>query len=752
MKKIFILLFIAGIFNSLAIAQDAANNEAEGIDQFVSSQEKTIIPNSTKKLLDSIPPGGLLLIPESTGDVVMAFDPVSGDLVNDSLIVNDTNDFFSTPINAIQNAGKDRLYVTDQIKDLVQEFDNDGNYIGIFAPAGGQNTNYADNIRGLCLKQGTDHILVADGNNDAIQEFDGTGNYVSTFGTAGMFDPFDIIYWPANDQYLVADISGGDDNDQILKLDNTGNNLGPLATGLDFPEQIALAANDNVLVATFTTPSGIYEFTPDGTQLGYYDIIPSCRGVYELPNGNLLVTSGGGVYEISKSNVLVETKINSSSYNFRFIEFVSPPSGGGVNVTFRVDMSQQTVPPEGVHVTGNFQNWDPGATEMTDSGDDIYVYTQVFNPGDSLEYKYVNGDEWGEDESVPPECAFNNNRFLEVPDYDTTLLAVCFGSCDTCGNPVEVIFQVDMSQQTISPDGIHLAGNFQGWDPGSTLMTTVDDSIYTYTQIFTEGNYLEYKFVNGDEWGEDEEVPPECAQNNNRYLDVPDTDTVLTAVCFASCDPCEIIMDTVVVTFRVDMSEQTVSANGIHLAGSFQGWDPEVTEMALIGNNVYETEITLDQGGYYEYKFINGNTWDEKENVPAECGVDDGQGGYNRYLTAPLIDSTLADVCFGSCDPCSVGLGKVHSNLNGKLTVYPNPLTDKTNIEILSESEGTLSLILTDPYGRVMKTIENLSLSKGMNKYSMQMNEFLQGIYFLQAKSINGDKVDSQAIKILKKR
>ena len=435
MKKIFILLFIAGLFNSLVTAQDAAKNEAEGIDQFAASQEKNIAPNSTLKLLDSIPPGGLLLIPESVNDVVMAFDPVSGNLLNDIFIMDDdVQDFFATPIQAIQNPEKNKLYVSDQVKDLVQEFDNDGNYIGIFAPAGGQNTNYADNIRGLCLKYGTDHILVADGNNDAIQEFDGSGNYMGTFGAAGVFDPFDIIYWPANDQYLTSDISGSGTNDLIIKLDNAGNNLGTFATGIAFPEQIALSPGGNVLVATFSSPSGVYEYAPDGTPVGYYDVVPSCRGVYELPNGNLLVTSGGGVYEISKSNVLVDTKYELSGNSCRFISFVGP-SSGGVNITFNVDMSQQTVLPEGVHLAGNFQGWDPAATLMNTSGDDIYTYTQMFTPGDSIEYKFVNGDEWGEDESVPPECALNDNRYLVVPDADTVLIAVCFGSCDPCGTP-----------------------------------------------------------------------------------------------------------------------------------------------------------------------------------------------------------------------------------------------------------------------------------------------------------------------------
>ena len=35
------------------------------------------------------------------------------------------------------------------------------------------------------------------------------------------------------------------------------------------------------------------------------------------------------------------------------------------------------------------------------------------------------------------------------------------------------------------------------------------------------------------------------------------------------------------VNFMVDMSNETVSSNGIHLAGAFQGWDPSSTEMLM---------------------------------------------------------------------------------------------------------------------------------------------------------------------------
>jgi len=118
----------------------------------------------------------------------------------------------------------------------------------------------------------------------------------------------------------------------------------------------------------------------------------------------------------------------------------------GVNVTFRVDMSEQTVSPLGVHVAGNFQNWIPSATEMTLVSDAIYAVTVILTPGQDIEFKYVNGDAWGQDEQVPAGCAQNGNRFFTVPNSNYTLEAVCFGSCAVCNPPlVDITFQVDMN-------------------------------------------------------------------------------------------------------------------------------------------------------------------------------------------------------------------------------------------------------------------------------------------------------------------
>jgi hypothetical protein len=107
---------------------------------------------------------------------------------------------------------------------------------------------------------------------------------------------------------------------------------------------------------------------------------------------------------------------------------------------------------------------------------------------------------------------------------------------------------------------------------------------------------------------------------------------------------------TVVVTFQVDMSEEEISPNGVHIAGSFNNWDPTLDEMVdSLGNGIYAASFSLVVGSDHSYKFLNGNEWGTEEEVPEECTA-----GYygNRHLIVPAENLVLEPVCFGSCDPC----------------------------------------------------------------------------------------------------
>jgi len=324
-----------------------------------------------------------------------------------------------------------------------------------------------------------------------------------------------------------------------------------------------------------------------------------------------------------------------------------------VDITFQVDMTNETVSPDGIHVAGSFQDWDPATTEMLPVGDNVYAVTVSLGATDYITYKYINGNDWGTpgvaQEIVPSDCGVDDgsggyNRELTVPEINTTLEAVCFGSCVPCAgtNFSDVTFVVDMTNETVPPEGVFVAGSFNGWNATATPLADNGDGTWEYTGNFQEGITIEYKFINGDVW---EDVPQVCAPNGNRYLLIPEDNTILGSVCFSKCNDCNPPLYDV--TFSVDMSEQIVSPEGIHLAGSFQGWDSTATVMTDMGNNIFEVIVQIGEGDYHEYKFINGNTWAAAEYVPEECSWFG-----NRWLVGPSANTILDPVCFGSCGVC----------------------------------------------------------------------------------------------------
>jgi hypothetical protein len=103
------------------------------------------------------------------------------------------------------------------------------------------------------------------------------------------------------------------------------------------------------------------------------------------------------------------------------------------NVTFRVNMSGLTVNSAGMHIAGNFNGLNPGSTALTQdpTNANIWSYTTKLTPGDNLQFKFINGNSWGQDESIPAACAVGGYRGHTVSgNGNDTLPAVAFGSCN----------------------------------------------------------------------------------------------------------------------------------------------------------------------------------------------------------------------------------------------------------------------------------------------------------------------------------
>ncbi len=369
-------------------------------------------------------------------------------------------------------------------------------------------------------------------------------------------------------------------------------------------------------------------------------------------------------------------------------------------------------------------------TETT-PGEGNYISSIYLNNGDDTFTESATaqlpGVHWGDSKVADYNNDGNPDILLSGIDINETPYTAIFKN-EQQSMEYTVTFRVDMSNETVSPNGIHITGTFQGWDPGATLMTDAGNAIYEYTQNLNEGEVIEYKFVNGTQWGEDESVPPECAQNNNRYFTVPAQDTVLVAVCFGSCDPCG---DMVNITFRVDMSEQTVSTDGVHVAGSFQGWDPIATEMTDIGNNIYSVTYTVISNVQVQYKFINGIDWDVSEIVPEECGIPDGFGAFNRFLNSPLNDSTLMNVCFSSCVPCVTGINEKEIGISKIIGIYPNPFTNKLYVEYYLAEQAKTEIGIYNSFGKKVNIASKSSHEAGMHTENISLSHLAKGVYFV---------------------
>ncbi len=118
------------------------------------------------------------------------------------------------------------------------------------------------------------------------------------------------------------------------------------------------------------------------------------------------------------------------------------------------------------------------------------------------------------------------------------------------------------------------------------------------------------------------------------------------------------------VKISVDMTGQTVSANGVHVTGdlktvngvvvnpSLVDWDPSTNAMTNGGSgNIYSVTLDMAANLVYEYKFINGNTWDDAENIPAASQVGGGNSNRWQWVGAGTDTLKMAAIKFSGTAP-----------------------------------------------------------------------------------------------------
>jgi hypothetical protein len=372
---------------------------------------------------------------------------------------------------------------------------------------------------------------------------------------------------------------------------------------------------------------------------------------YETVNGLCTMDDGFG----NTNRFFNVPAANTASINTVCFESCNDCIAGATsNVTFRVNMSNETVSPDGVFLCGTFNGFTLGVDPMVNVGANIWEKTITLAQGAVIDYKFVNGANW---ESVPSTCGTPDiigiiNRNYTVPNTsNATISAVCFNECTNCSSQANTLvkFSVNMASQTISTDGVFLAGTFNGFSPTANPMTNTGGGIFELILPLPQNTAYTYKFVNGSNF---EIVPFACGQDDgggifNRTITTTNNATLnLNTVCFNECNNCASSN----ITFTVDMANVTVSPLGVFLAGSFNSFSTTQNPMTNVGNNIYATTITLQANTQVIYKFVNGTNF---ELVTADCGIMGSQTVYDRVLQVPSQSTTLPAPCFDLCFACA---------------------------------------------------------------------------------------------------
>ncbi|MEX1188154.1 MAG: T9SS type A sorting domain-containing protein [Bacteroidia bacterium] len=170
---------------------------------------------------------------------------------------------------------------------------------------------------------------------------------------------------------------------------------------------------------------------------------------------------GSGIYTITKSLVVSSVVFYKFTNGASFEGNIGAPCGNGtnrtytvpatastipvacfgsctnctspVNVTFRVNMANETAGV--VSVSGSFNGFNTTANIMTETiiGSGIYTATVSILSGTNITYKYVN--DGGYEGNLGAPCGNGADRTYTVPASAVTLPLVCFSSCNNCAAP-----------------------------------------------------------------------------------------------------------------------------------------------------------------------------------------------------------------------------------------------------------------------------------------------------------------------------
>jgi hypothetical protein len=594
-----------------------------------------------------------------------------------------------------------------------------------------------------------------------------TGNYIFTNGACGDFS--------CKENLAGQECADGTWNDRLLSDINEDTSVtfcfgqcseSCVATGLAMVTWNLNMENEDV------SPDGV--FLAGGIDFGAPGDNPMTDddgdGVYSITlelttpyNGNYTFTNGAcGDYSCKEdiagqdcadgtwndrllSNITEDHVVNTCFGECSTDGSCSQPAQTAI-VTFNVDMNEYTGDFGLVNLSGSLNGWCGDCNQMSDDdGDGVYTTSAEIDVETTIEYKFTL-DNWAQQEEFAggEECTSTidgfTNRAYTVGAMDEALAAVCFNSCDACessgGGSYTVTFNVNMANEDVSEEGVFIAGGADFGAPGDNPMLDADgDGIYSATFTYDAPYSGYYTFTNGacgDYSCKENLAGLPCgdpANFNDRFLDVNENTTLST--CFGQCTTdgsCESTAD-VAVTFRVDMSEQTV-AGGVFLHAAFDGWGAiEMNDDD--GDSIYETTQTLASGNY-EFLYQNGEGMNEAfdgENF-TECTITSG-AFTNRLLTVGSEATQATDAyCYNACTACE-GANGIEEMAGFDFQLIPSVTAG--NVEMrFAGVQSTKQVTIVSFTGALVNAFQ---VPASENVFTLDISAEATGVYFVQVQT-----------------
>jgi hypothetical protein len=140
------------------------------------------------------------------------------------------------------------------------------------------------------------------------------------------------------------------------------------------------------------------------------------------------------------------------------------------------------------------------------------------------------------------------------------------------------------------------------------------------------------------------------------------------------------------------------------------------------GDNVWELTIPL-AADTFEYKFAY-DTWAGQETLtPGSLCTSTIDNFTNRSIIV-TGEATLDPVCWGSCDPCIVGL--VEKEASANLILAPNPANDLLRITLEQAEETTIQAVILNAQGQQIDRLQFNGQTTSFNT-----NNLPEGLYYL---------------------